>query len=231
MKKSFTLIELLVVIAIIAILAGMLLPALSKARAKARQASCLSNMKQLGLANGMYTIDNDDFLVPGVIDLADRSQTSPYLSWSMWHGQMTPYLAGDTKYEDTDTRAYVDQIGLFHCPAMANRNGVGWCNTNNSYYANNTIMGYCATNVWQQAHTITSIYRPTENWMIRDMTSGGYGPAGSCDEGFDDRWAKGERGDWHPGVSTNLLWVDGHASNVKWQQLYDNAGRWGANNP
>src|ERR1035437_5875039 len=93
-KKGFTLIELLVVIAIIAILAAMLLPALSQAREKARQASCLSNLKQMGLAYMMYLQDYDDWF-PSIQDGSCAWGTASDGREVLLPRFLNKYIAGD----------------------------------------------------------------------------------------------------------------------------------------
>jgi prepilin-type N-terminal cleavage/methylation domain-containing protein/prepilin-type processing-associated H-X9-DG protein len=83
-RRGFTLIELLVVIAIIAILAAILFPVFAQARAKARQAGCLSNLKQLGMASAMYFQDYDETLYPRYVPLGGG-----YQAW--WSTLIDPY--------------------------------------------------------------------------------------------------------------------------------------------
>jgi prepilin-type N-terminal cleavage/methylation domain-containing protein/prepilin-type processing-associated H-X9-DG protein len=123
--EGFTLIELLVVIAVLVILAAFLFPVFSQAREKGRQASCLSNLRQISQAVMMYAGDNDEMLPRDLTRLGDLPVDDPCSRWNP-RGRIEAKLA-----------AYIRNTGVFVCPS-ANTSSVMW----------DSKHGVCARDGW-----------------------------------------------------------------------------------
>ncbi|HRT08977.1 MAG TPA: prepilin-type N-terminal cleavage/methylation domain-containing protein [Candidatus Paceibacterota bacterium] len=155
---GFTLIELLVVIAIIAILAAMLLPALSKAKSRAVQTQCASNLKQWGVAIAMYCGDNNERF-PDNADAPDLAWLSPSMHTNFYPGYLLKNVVGTS----TTPRTKNDVI---YCPTDVWRR---------AYEAGNNVKGLIGYH-WLPARAAHPTYERfgVKEWFYRKKAGGSY---------------------------------------------------------
>ncbi len=169
--KGFTLIELLVVIAIIAILAAMLFPVFARAREKARQASCVSNLRQLALANIQYAADYDGYFVLGGADLGGRNT-------QRWHGTRPGSGRPSGKFDATRSPLwpYLKNAQIKECPSFRDYVSDGTANDFEAgcggYGYNNEFLGSCHWDPYRggdfPSANDAEVQNPADTYMFAD---------------------------------------------------------------
>jgi prepilin-type N-terminal cleavage/methylation domain-containing protein/prepilin-type processing-associated H-X9-DG protein len=236
--RAFTLIELLVVIAIIAILAGMLLPALARAKQKGRQTACHSNMRQIGLGVVMYATDHRDFLPYGY---AYTWPGQRELYW--WQDLCRPYINSEPVYScpsafphgqwtelrppGTPRPLVKDYICNAHGGAYAESGKQAWVNANGPFINNWDNPSRSLAEIEDTAGTIAIVDGSTnvfEIWRLEQADAwynAGFGPAFYGNSPDTKRPTSGHVAKRHTG-GFNASFCDGHAEFIKKSTL----GQW-----
>ena len=230
---GFTLIELLVVIAIIALLAGLLLPVLAGARAKARAIGCLSHERQLGLACHMYTDDNQDALPYnyGAAEIKAAVTQGRFVNWT------SPLMNWELDSDNTNTAAVTrggigpytsDNHLIYRCPSDAVVSDVqsraGWTSRVRSYSMNAMVgdAGYytrSGTNVnnpnYRQFFKLGQIRAPSQIFVLIEEHPDSINDGYFLNKDDSHRW-NDLPASWHRG-GANLAFADGHLEFHPWR--------------
>ncbi len=195
-NKGFTLIELLVVIAIIAILAAILFPVFAKARAKARQATCVSNEKQIGLAVMQYVQDYDETYPISAINV-------PGYGWVKAFPDYVQYAGGPTR---TRLDPYIKSRGVWYCPEARIK---PWWTTP----ADSSCGSYGYNYAYLENMTLATVKAPSDTVLgVENIPTNDSCPPPSSSGGFLSI------AEWRHNDGMNVLWADGH---VKWLHADD----------